>query len=61
MGWVFAILVALMVILSLADPKSKNNPKAMEVDFEDFKVSGSFAVGMLIVMGILAGLYIVFW
>ena len=62
MGWVFVILVALMVIISLADPKSKDgNPKAMKVDFEDFKIGGSFAVGTLIIMCILAGLYIVFW
>ncbi|MBI5917239.1 MAG: sodium/sugar symporter [Bacteroidetes bacterium] len=61
MGWVFVILVGLMVILSLADPKSKENPKAMKVDLADFKLSGSFAVGTLLVMGILAALYIVFW
>jgi SSS family solute:Na+ symporter len=61
MGWVFVILVALMVIISLADPKSKDNPKAMKVDFADFKLTGSFAVGTLIVMCILAALYIVFW
>lgn len=61
MGWVFLILLALMVIISLADPKSKDNPKAMKVDPEDFKIGGSFAVGTLIVMCVLAGLYIVFW
>ena len=61
MGWVFVILVALMVILSLLDPKSKDNPKAMKVDFADFKLSGGFAVGTMLVMGILAALYIVFW
>lgn len=61
MGWVFVILVGLMVVLSLADPKSKDNPKAMKVDLADFKLSGSFAVGTLLVMGILAALYIVFW
>lgn len=61
MGWVFVILVGLMVVISLADPKSKNNPKAMKVDVDDFKIGGSFAVGTLIVMCALAGLYIVFW
>ncbi|MBI1225306.1 MAG: sodium/solute symporter [Bacteroidetes bacterium] len=61
MGWVFVILVALMVVISLADPKSKDNPKAMKVDIEDFKIGGSFAVGTLIIMCLLAGLYIVFW
>jgi SSS family solute:Na+ symporter len=61
MGWVFLILVALMVIISLADPKSKDNPKAMKVDVEDFKIGGSFAVGTLVIMCVLAGLYIAFW
>ncbi len=61
MGWVFAILVALMVIISLADPKSKNNPKAMKVDVNDFKLSGSFAVGTVIIMGVLAALYLAYW
>jgi SSS family solute:Na+ symporter len=61
MGWVFVILVALMVVLSLADPKSKDNPKAMKVDPSDFRLSGAFAVGTVIVCGILAALYVAFW
>jgi SSS family solute:Na+ symporter len=50
-----------MVVISLADPKSKDNPKAMEVDVESFKTSTAFAVGALLVTGVLAALYIVFW
>lgn len=61
MGWVFLILVGLMVVISLLDPKSKNNPKAMEVDTASFRTSPEFTIGALIVMGILAGLYIIFW
>ena len=61
MGWVFLMIVALMVIISLADPKSKNNPKAMEVDVSMFKTSQSFAIGALLVVGVIAALYIVFW
>jgi solute:Na+ symporter, SSS family len=61
MGWVFLILVALMVIISLADPKSKNNPKAMKVDPASFRTSQSFAVGAMLILGVLAALYIVFW
>ncbi|MBL7826288.1 MAG: sodium/sugar symporter [Saprospiraceae bacterium] len=61
MGYVFLILVVMMVIISLADPKSKNNPKAMEVDVEGFKTSQGFAIGALAVIGVLAALYIVFW
>ncbi|MEK7256614.1 MAG: sodium/sugar symporter [Bacteroidota bacterium] len=61
MGIVFLILVALMVILSLADPKSKDNPKAMKVDPKDFGLGGAFAVGTVLVMGMLLALYIIYW
>jgi transporter, SSS family len=61
MGWVFLLLVALMAVISLADPNSKNNPKAMEVDVESFRTSPKFAIGAMIVIGVLAALYIVFW
>ncbi len=61
MGYAFAIIVALMVAISLADPKSKDNPKAMEVDTSMFKTSQQFAIGAMLVIGVLAALYIVFW
>ncbi|MBC7774827.1 MAG: sodium/sugar symporter [Phycisphaerae bacterium] len=61
MGYAFLILVAVMAIISLADPKSKDNPKAMEVDASMFKTSQTFAIGALLIVGILAALYIVFW
>jgi SSS family solute:Na+ symporter len=47
--------------MSLADRKSKNNPKGLEIDAAMFKPKGAFAVGAVIVCGILAALYIVFW
>lgn len=61
MGYVFLILVALMVVISLLDPKSKDNPKGMEVDTESFKTSPTFTIGALLIIGVLAALYIVFW
>lgn len=61
MGWVFIVLVALMVIISLADPKSKDNPNAMRVDPSMFRTSQTFAIGALLITGVLAALYIVFW
>ncbi|QMU29116.1 sodium/sugar symporter [Adhaeribacter radiodurans] len=61
MGIVFLILVALMVIITLLDPKSKNNPKGLEIDSSMFKTSSSFAVGAVIICGILAALYTIFW
>lgn len=60
-GWCFFILVGLMVIISLADPLSKNNEKGLELDREDFKVTNTFAVLSILICGILAALYTVFY
>lgn len=61
MGVVFLACVALILLFGWLDPKSKNNPKALEVDAKMFRVSTGFAAGALLVLGILAALYIVYW
>ncbi|HEY8936733.1 MAG TPA: sodium/sugar symporter [Cyclobacteriaceae bacterium] len=61
MGFVFMICVTFMVIISLADSGSKNNPKGLEIDATMFKPKGAFAVGATIILGILSALYIIFW
>ena len=61
MGIVFVILVTLMVIITLMDPKSRNNPKGLEIDRTMFKTSSSFAVGAVLIFGIVSALYIIFW
>jgi SSS family solute:Na+ symporter len=61
MSWVFGIIIILMCIITLADPKSKNNPQGLEIDRSMFKVSPSFIVASTIICGILAALYTVFW
>jgi solute:Na+ symporter, SSS family len=61
MGFVFVIVAVVMIAISLADKKSKDNPKGLEIDSSMFKMKGAFAVGAAIVCGILAALYIVFW
>jgi SSS family solute:Na+ symporter len=61
MGFVFLICVFFMMLISLADPTSKNNPKGLEIDSTMFKPQGTFAVGAVIVFGILSALYIIFW
>jgi SSS family solute:Na+ symporter len=60
MGYVFLILVPVMAIISLAMPKK---PGAGEIVVEPgmFRISGGFAVGVLLIMGVLAALYTVFW
>jgi SSS family solute:Na+ symporter len=60
-GWTFLVLVVIMVVISLLDKQSKNNPKGLELDRSMFKVSGVFAVLSILICGILAALYTVFW
>ena len=55
MGWVFIFCVVSMVIISLADPASKNNPKGLEIDAKMFKLEPTFILGaVIVVMGIVA-------
>jgi solute:Na+ symporter, SSS family len=61
MGLVFLIVVAVMVVISLLDKESKNNPKGLEIDAQMFKPKGSFAVGAVAVCGVIAALYLYFW
>ncbi len=57
----FFIIVIMMVIISLAKPKPANDTHVIEMDTSLFKVSPGFIVGSVIICGILAALYTVFW
>lgn len=61
MGFVFILSVAGMVIISIIENRKGVQPKALEVDTKMFRLHPGFAVGMLIVLGILASLYTLFW
>lgn len=61
MGFVFAICVVGMVLISVYDNKRGIKPKALIVERKMFSVDTSFAVGSLIVVGILAALYTIFY
>jgi solute:Na+ symporter, SSS family len=61
MGFVFAICVTGMVIISLVDNKRGVKPNGLEVDRSMFKMSPSFTVGALIVTGVIAALYTIYW
>ena len=61
MGIVFALCVAGMVIISFIDNARGVKPNALEIDPNSFRVSNAFLVGSIIVCGILAALYTVFW
>ncbi len=61
MGIVFLILSVMMLFISLMDPKSKDNPKAIDFDREMLTTSTSFKIGAIALCLILAALYIIFW
>jgi SSS family solute:Na+ symporter len=61
MSIVFVFLIALMLVISLFDPRSKDRGGAIEVDTRMFKTSPSFVVGSVLIVGILTALYTVFW
>jgi SSS family solute:Na+ symporter len=61
MGLVFLILMALMIIMSLADRRSKNNPQVVEIDTKMFRCSPGFIIGSVVIVGILAALYTIFY
>jgi solute:Na+ symporter, SSS family len=61
MGFVFVLCVIGMVIISTIEGKRGVKTNGLEIDREMFKVDNGFAVGALLIVGILAALYTVFW
>jgi SSS family solute:Na+ symporter len=61
MGFVFVISVLSMVVISLYDAKRGIPSKGLEVDKSMFKTNTGFAVGSMLVLGILVALYTLFW
>ncbi|QPH39576.1 sodium/sugar symporter [Pedobacter endophyticus] len=61
MGFVFVFCIIGMVIISMLSDKTKAEAKGLEIDAKMFKTSTAFAVGSLIVIGLLVALYSVYW
>jgi SSS family solute:Na+ symporter len=57
----FFLIVAMMVSMSLLKPNKPGDTHTIEVDKSMFKVSTGFIIGSIIICGILAALYTVFW
>jgi SSS family solute:Na+ symporter len=57
----FVLIVLTMIIISKARPKKATDTHTIEVDTAMFKVPMSFIIGSVIVCGMLAALYTVFW
>ncbi|NDE60807.1 MAG: sodium/glucose cotransporter [Cyclobacteriaceae bacterium] len=61
MGWVFLVLSALMILISLIEGKGKDHPKSIEINQELFQTSTGFKIGAILIVGIIAALYTIFW
>lgn len=61
MGIAFIMCVIGMVLISLYQTSRGIKPKGLEVDTSMFRMSRSFLVGAIILMGIIAALYVAYW
>lgn len=61
MGLVFLIISGLIITISLFEGKGKDHPKGIEISKDLFKTSTQFKIGAILISGIIAALYIVFW
>lgn len=57
----FFAIVIIMVSITLAKPKPADDTHVIEIDQSMFKVTPGFIVGSVIICGMLAALYTVFW
>jgi solute:Na+ symporter, SSS family len=61
MGIVFAVSVVLMVLISLAEGKGRNDPKGIVLEDIPREKDPVFLVGAFAVLGVTAALYLLFW
>ncbi|MES2416760.1 MAG: sodium/solute symporter [Bacteroidota bacterium] len=61
MGFVFLFCVIGMYIISMLKNKEEAEAKGLEIDAKMFKTTTGFAVGALLIIGILVALYSVYW
>ena len=61
MGFVFLFCIAGMYIISKVEYKHGIENKGLEIDAGMFKITTGFAVGALLIFGLLVALYTVYW
>ncbi|GAA4307001.1 sodium/sugar symporter [Compostibacter hankyongensis] len=61
MSIVFGILIALMIVISLLRPRALQPSRVIRIDTALFRCSPGFIAGSVVIVGILAALYTVFW
>lgn len=61
MGFVFLFCIIGMYIISMLQKKEKAENKGLEIDIRMFKTTTGFAVGALLIIGLLVALYGIYW
>jgi SSS family solute:Na+ symporter len=61
MGFVFAFCVLGMSVINFIENRRGVKPKGLEIDASMFRVNKSFAIGALIIFGLLITLYTIYW
>lgn len=61
MGFVFIFCVLGMGIISMIENRRGLRPNALEVDAKLFRMAPGFAAGALLICGVLAALYTIYW
>jgi SSS family solute:Na+ symporter len=57
----FVAIVLIMITMSLVNPRKDSDTHTIEIDTSMFKITTGFAIGSIIIFGILSALYTVFW
>jgi solute:Na+ symporter, SSS family len=57
----FVAIVLIMITMSLVNPRKDSDTHTIEIDTSMFRISTGFAIGSIIIFGILSALYTVFW
>ncbi|RZL52853.1 MAG: sodium transporter, partial [Pedobacter sp.] len=61
MGFVFVFCIIGMYIISMIENKRGVVPNGLEIDTKMFKTTTGFAVGSIIIIGLLVALYTLYW
>jgi len=61
MGFVFLFCIIGMCIISISQNKQNAENKGLEIDIKMFKTTTGFAVGALLIIGLLVALYGIYW
>lgn len=61
MSIVFVLIICIMIAISLLQKKKEGDSKLLPIEKELFRVSSGFLAGSVLIIGLLAALYTVFW